>query len=410
MKGLEFPVVFVVDVEAQRFPKNRRRYDGWLPEQCLNAALQRGAYQSTRDEEARLFYTAITRAERFLYVTGAEQLPSGRRAKQPSPFSGRLAHPELRDDVGAPFPAANPLPQRRRVDETVLPTSYSDVKYYLKCPRDYQLRKCFGFSPPISDLFGFGNTVHAAVCKLHEVASNRVPTPDEGRQVAEDVFHVKHVPQSNDPVNNPGPYERAQEAAATIVEQYAGRYADDFERRRQVEVQFEIPVRQAVISGAIDLMLREDPDGAILDATVVDFKAMEGGPEPAQNDDLSWTELSLQVQLYARAARDVLGENAQTGAEHLLKDNQRVGVPVDDEAIAAAIANVEWAVDRIIAGEFPMRPERQKCEGCDFKLICEQVPQGFAGNQQPVELRVPGDVGQRSARCFSEFDPDHNPV
>ena len=31
MKGLEFPCVFVVDVEAQRFPKRRSSYSGWLP-------------------------------------------------------------------------------------------------------------------------------------------------------------------------------------------------------------------------------------------------------------------------------------------------------------------------------------------------------------------------------------------
>ena len=31
MKGLEFPCVFVVDVEANRFPKKRSSYSGWLP-------------------------------------------------------------------------------------------------------------------------------------------------------------------------------------------------------------------------------------------------------------------------------------------------------------------------------------------------------------------------------------------
>ena len=36
----------------------------------------------------------------------------------------------------------------------------------------------------------------------------------------------------------------------------------------------------------------------------------------------------LQVQLYAKAANEVLGENARTEAVHLLRDNQRVEVPV----------------------------------------------------------------------------------
>ena len=66
MKGLEFPCVFVVDVEAHRFPKRRSNYSGWLPPGVMAAAINRGAYQSTPDEEIRLFYTGATRAERYL--------------------------------------------------------------------------------------------------------------------------------------------------------------------------------------------------------------------------------------------------------------------------------------------------------------------------------------------------------
>ena len=64
MKGLEFPCVFVVDVEAKGFPKRRSSYSGWLPAGVMAAANARGGYQSTPDEEIRLFYTAATRAER----------------------------------------------------------------------------------------------------------------------------------------------------------------------------------------------------------------------------------------------------------------------------------------------------------------------------------------------------------
>src|SRR5690606_2175024 len=74
-KGLEFPVVFVVDVEAGRFPGRKRSYDGWIPAPLVQRALNNGSYQTDRPDQARLFYTAITRAERFLYVTGSEWLP-----------------------------------------------------------------------------------------------------------------------------------------------------------------------------------------------------------------------------------------------------------------------------------------------------------------------------------------------
>lgn len=408
-KGLEFPAVFVVDVEAQRFPRSRRRYEGWLPQAAIADALNRGAYQSTREEETRLFYTAITRAERYLYVSGAASVPGGgARPRRPSSFAAGLAHPEISDDPTSLPTGLRPYPRGRRIDETVVPTTYSEIRYYLRCPKDFQFRKTFGFSPPITEMFGFGMTVHAAVGKLHERFPDARPSGDEAEAIAREIFHLKHVPRSRDPINNPGPYERGRDSAGGIVRRYAEGYGRDFEHSRQVEAPFEVPIDQAVISGSIDLLLREDAVGNVVDADVVDFKSMSGGPNPDQNEELHWTELALQVQLYAKGAREVLGENARTGHVHLLKDGQRLEVPVDDAAVAAAIANVEWAVDRIIAGDHAMRPHPIKCAECDFRMICSQRPENLATDLEPPPLHIPG--GEEKARLFSQYDPSAKPV
>jgi DNA helicase-2/ATP-dependent DNA helicase PcrA len=286
----------------------------------------------------------------------------------------------------------------------VLPTSFSQVRYYLRCPRDYRYRQGFGFSPPIPDMFGFGKTVHTAVEKLHQSFENTPPTPEQATEVARQVFHLKHVPQSRDPQNSPGPYERARSKAIEIVQDYTASYRADFQRTRQVEARFEIPAEGCVIAGSIDLLLKEDAQGRILEAEVIDFKAIEGGDEPESNPELDWTELSLQVQLYARAAQAVLGENTRTGSVHLLKDDQRVSVPVDEVAVNSAVRNIEWAVRGIIAGDFPMRPHPTKCEKCDFVNICPRQPQYFSFTSQvPPEINIPG--GSEQARCFSMFNP-----
>ena len=396
-KGLEYPVVFIVDVERQRFPGRASEYGGWLPRGLIGGAIQspRLAYGNNRYQEARLFYTAMTRAERYLYVTHAQHLPGGRRARVESPFSARLNDAEVVRDTPRPdelppndLPASAP---RRRVDETVLPTTFSEIRYYLRCPRDYKFRYVWGFSPPIPEMFGFGQTVHAAVGKLHEHYPQRPPTAEEAEEVAHGIFHLKHVPPSRDPVERPGAYERAKDASAEIVRRYAEDFGDDFVRHRQLEVRFEIPLRDSVLSGAIDLLLRLDDQGGILDASVIDFKSMEGGPDPENNPDLDWSELALQVQLYARAAVDVLDANARTGHVHLLKDGKRIEVPVDAAAVQAAVDNVEWAAERIIAGDFPMRPHADKCGECDWKRLCPQMREEFASEDVPPPLHLPGD-------------------
>jgi DNA helicase II / ATP-dependent DNA helicase PcrA len=402
VKGLEFPCVIVADVEAQRFPKRRSSYRGWLPTQVVADALARFAYQSTPEEEARLFYTALTRAERYLYVTGCRELPGARSDKRQSPYALRLVGAELSDEpTGLPDGLTDATPERR-IEETILPTTYSDIRYYLRCPHDYLLRKRFGFSPPITDMFGFGLTVHASLAKLHEQFPDRSPTTDEARQVAEEVFHLKHVPPSGRPDTNPGPYERARDAAGSIASTYVDSYGDDFARTRKVEARFEIPLDEAVISGSIDLMLREDAQGTVLDAEVVDFKSMEGGEDPEINEELEWTDLVLQVQLYAKAAREVLGENARTGHVHLLKDNQRVSVAVDDHAVQAAVDNVEWAVKRIIAEDFPMRPSITKCAGCDFQALCPKRVEDFTTADRPPALSIPAEAAGRLVSAFDD--------
>lgn len=409
-KGLEYPVVFVVDAEQQRFPARQSQYDGWIPRILLKDALDppRRAYSNSREQEARLFYTALTRAERFLYVTHATQLPGGKRKKKESSFSARLdADGVLRD---APNP--NDLPPsdlppsrpRRRLDETVLPTTFSEIRYYLRCPRDYKYRHVWGFSPPIPEMFGFGQTVHAAIGKLHERYPDRVPTSEDADAIAREIFHLKHVPPSSEPDERPGAYERGKDESARIVRTYTSEYREDFEHRRQLEVPFEIPLRDSVLSGSIDLLLHLDAEGRTLDANVIDFKTMEGGPTPADNPRLDWTDLALQVQLYAQAATAVLDANARTGAVHLLRDSQRRAIPIDDAAVDAAVKNVEWAADRIIAGDFPMRPHPSKCEECDWRQLCPKQAESFATDTEPPPLHLP-DGALETVRAFSQVHP-----
>jgi DNA helicase-2/ATP-dependent DNA helicase PcrA len=404
MKGLEFPCVFVVDVEAHRFPKRRSRYSGWLPQSVLTAALTRGAYQSTHEEEIRLFYTAVTRAERYLYVTAAAALPQAKNVAKQSPFALRLTtHSAVSQDPTTLPAGLGRADQRRRIEDTDYPTSFSEIRYYLHCPKSYQFRERFGLSPSVPDLFGYGRTVHTSLQKLHERFPNAAPSEAQAERAVQDTFHLKHVPPSRDPVNHPGAYERACNKAVSIAKDYVNTYGTDFVRDRQLEATFEIPAANCVITGAIDLLLHEDAQGNVVGAEVIDFKTMEGGDDPATNQELDWTELSLQVQLYARAAEQVLGQNARTGNVHLLKDNQRVEVPIDNGAVDAAMSNVEWAVNGILRSDFPMRPHPAKCAGCDFRVICPKRPERFtAQTDEPPSLHLPGGRAEQ-AKAFSLF-------
>lgn len=396
MKGLEFPVVFIVDVINRRFPLNNRRYNGWLPAQIISPVTARGLYETNHQGEARLFYTALTRAERFLYVTGSEYHPRLKKPAQPSRFKLRLSHNEITDNPTELPQNISTVPQSRRVDDNSMPTSFTEIKDYLDCPMKYKYRKIFGFSPAVPELFGYGQTTHTAINKIHQEFLQNPPSREEAEDVLEDVFHLKHVFPSSDS-SRPGPFERARDRAKEIIGNYVQDYSDDFLRSRQLEYRFEIKADPALITGSIDLLLREDTAGNIVEAKVVDFKTMD---RPDEDDLHFWINLSLQVQLYANAASVVLGENAKTGAVHLLKAENnselpnRIEVPINDASLKAAIENITWAVQRILQRDFPMRPSANKCEACDFRLICSKRFEDFVSDSIPPEIHIPGEQGE----------------
>jgi len=166
-------------------------------------------------------------------------------------------------------------------------------------------------------------------------------------------------------------------------------YKIDFGRLRQDEARFEISVKDALITGAIDLLLLEDPKRGIITADVIDFKSMETPEDVASYD---WRDMSVQVQLYSKAAKEVLGENVETGYIHTLKDNQRTAVPVDNQSVNNAIGVIEWAVKGILIGDFPMRACQQNCVSCDFKAMCAQKLQAFKNTETPPQINTPAGL------------------
>ena len=388
VKGLEFPVVFVADLVNQRFPGRKEVYSGLVPRELMKDAIDRGAYGNRVEDEARLFYTAITRAERLLYLSGSTYHPGLKNRKKRSEFIVNLTGPTLRTDTDFDE-LAEKMEQIPREDDTDFPTDYSSVKTYLTCPFAYKLSTVFGYNAAVPELFGFGKTSHTILERLHQRFRDKAPTPDEVAEIVESTFMLKHVFPSNDPINRPGSYERAKALVQKILTEYSKQYASDFGRLRQDEARFEIAVKDALITGAIDLLLMEEPDKGIVTADVIDFKSME---TPENVTDYDWRDMSIQVQLYSKAAKEVIGENVETGYIHTLKDNRRTAIPVDDNSVNSAIGVIEWAVGGILDSDFPMRASKQNCERCDFKAMCAQKRQEFKTTIKPPKINTPAGL------------------
>jgi DNA helicase-2/ATP-dependent DNA helicase PcrA len=86
-KGKEFPVVFVIDLAANKFPSRHRSKPFYVPSDLSRGlkieADERSLYEQ---EERRLLYVAMTRAKQKLYLTYAEHYGENKSISKASPF------------------------------------------------------------------------------------------------------------------------------------------------------------------------------------------------------------------------------------------------------------------------------------------------------------------------------------
>lgn len=94
-KGREFPVVFVVDVAKNKLPLRYQAKKFYVPDELSNEPTKEISDPDHKkklhlQEEKRLFYVAITRAQNLLYITYAKRYRQNIRETKPSEFLNDL--------------------------------------------------------------------------------------------------------------------------------------------------------------------------------------------------------------------------------------------------------------------------------------------------------------------------------
>jgi DNA helicase-2/ATP-dependent DNA helicase PcrA len=405
-KGLEFATVFLADVCAQRFPSNQARRLPRLPFEgpiTQRIRVQELVDNSNYDGERRLMYVALTRAERFLFVTTSKPSQFFAIPKSGAAFSGVSETLTGLGGVVNVNPNAVPANIEHRPSEVSreirLVTSFSDLRYYLECPHDFYLRKVLGFTPTIDQAFGYGRGVHNLLREIHsdpkawaELAPDRATLEQRlWELVGRGLFYLRHT------VGEPA--DRMRGRAVEIVADYVETYADELSRLEfDPEREFEtlIEEEEVLVSGAIDVVRLDEPPRV----TIVDFKS--GDPESDTRLTLDEEEMKLQVTMYGLAARRELEYEPERGlVRYLGEAGREVVVDLDDEALASARGVVAETARQIRNREFlsgPNRPPRRerytiRCQECDFLQFCGMRPAKETRSRQSGVSRP----GQRPA-------------
>jgi DNA helicase-2/ATP-dependent DNA helicase PcrA len=353
VKGLQFPVVFLPNLVRGRFPSNARPREWYVPGHLFDIA----RYEGTMEDERRLFYVAIARGEKYLFLSGSTIVPTGARNprnREPSPF-----FLEFPDDYSLTAPAPDPTKRKRLSLERAkklggFPTSYSDLRYYDRCPYDYKLRFIYGFNPKIVPALGYGRSVHNILNVIHTEHRANPPTKEAIHEIVDENFFLRYASE--------GLQTTFKRSAEKIVQNYAEKFSGDFSRILETEKSFEFALGDGLISGSIDLIKKLDKKGELEGIEVVDFKHRE---------DLEMaTDYKKQLKLYAIASLRSLGLKPKKALVHHLDDGTQTAVNVSKKELKKTEENVRGTIAKIMNRQFPKMGDKKKCHACDWKYIC----------------------------------------
>ena len=365
-KGLEFPVVFLVNLVQGKFPVQKRRDRLELPPELTRDAVPGGDFHT--QEERRLFYVGMTRARRELFLTSARDY-GGARERKVSQFV--LEALDLPKDAARPFrskpvedlerfaPPAEPaeaaaVPPMGETEELVL--SHKQVDDYQTCPLKY--RYVHQLRVPIlrHHTVVYGSTIHAVV---EFYLRRRV----EGNYTSLEALLEEYERTWLNQGFLTWEHQEARKAAgrAALTRFWHQEEAEGV-KPTWVEKDFAFTIGHDRVRGRFD---RVDEDR--LGATIIDYKTSE---VIRQADADRRVADNLQLKMYALAWQEMTGRLPEW-VELRFIETQLAGRrrPTEADLDEARLA-VTTAAAGIRGRRFQATPSRQACHYCAYSQIC----------------------------------------
>ncbi|MBI2123367.1 MAG: PD-(D/E)XK nuclease family protein, partial [Armatimonadetes bacterium] len=339
-KGLEFPIVFLVSCVGDRFPTRNRGEQISLPDPLIKDILPSGDFHL--QEERRLFYVGMTRAQRELALTSARDYGGVRPRKVSRFVLEALDKPHI--DIAA-FKASPVEAIHRHAPPTdgqqtlagVIPAeqpislSYRQVDDYATCPLKYKYTHILRVPLVRDHRVVYGFAMHEAVREYHRRKARRQPITLDDL-----ILHFQRVWINEGFISREHEDQRLEEGREVLARFYEFQEASAAVPTF-VEAPFSFQVGNTRVKGRWDRVdLRGD------ETVLIDFKTSDVRTE---KDAHRRARESLQLALYALAYREVYGTAPHRMELHFLGPQQvLVGVArPDEDALAKAVDVIEQA-------------------------------------------------------------------
>lgn len=365
-KGLEWPVVFIANCVADRFPSRKKRDPLPIPAALVRENLSDDDFHI--EEERRLFYVAATRAKQYLFLTSADDY-GGKRVKKLSPFvmelldevnPGKLKYKLSAEEKIERFKKLPDQPIRipKKFSEKVLRLSRQQIDDYFSCPKKFYFAHVIKIPLLENHYLMYGTAIHAA---LDHYFSRKIngETPTLSSLIADYEAAFKNV----------GFITREQEdlrktAGIETLTRFYDENQDNKLMPSYVEAAFEFNENDIKINGRYDLVFGSENNSEIVDFKTSDVKD--------QKDADKRIKASTQMQIYALAWFEKYGKIPKTTL-HFIESGLRGEITFKQDDLNKTKQMIFEVADGIRKGEMAAKPEQRQCRLCPYKDICPEA-------------------------------------
>lgn len=368
-KGLEFKVVFLINLVSDRFPTRERTEKIPLPLEIIKEKLPKNT-DFHLEEERRLFYVGMTRAKEILYFTAADYYGAGKRTKKISPFIYE-ALPKLKEKEEAmekieqlSLENITSIYERGEEQEEkkqplkIIHLTYSNLQMFDICPLHYKAKVIFNIPTPITSVQSFGISLHTTLYDFYK-------TVLEGNTLNFSDF--KKMLKRNWISDGYGSKKYEQERwlqANDILKKFYKTDCHPPIKPLAIELAFSFILKNGIkVSGKID---RIDKKGKGIE--IIDYKTGEDNPKADKAH-------RLQLAIYALAATRIKDKILNRRPEnitltlHFLEKNTKKSMTFSKEDLEKFENDLIEKVKEIENSEFKCS-KNVICKNCEYKILC----------------------------------------
>lgn len=367
-KGLEFPVVYLVDLTEQRFPQYPKGDTLPFPPELRHAGGDEK--EEHYREERRLFYVGMTRARDRLVLCHAQDL-GGKRAARPSRFVlealGLPAPPRGARGASAlesiaryaPVPEAPASAPPPLADDAPLVLSHSAIDRWLGCPLQYWYADVAQVPLPPSPVLMYGSAIHHAIKVWHQHVMKGLPIETA------DVLAAYESAWSSEGFLTLAHEERMFAQGREALEGFLRRDRAAGVKPLAIETEFRFRVGHEHVTGRFD-RIDERREGIVL----VDYKSSEVDEEGDAEERSKASLRDGQLGLYALAYAETRGAVPARVELHFVGSGVVGAAEVKPEHLERARERVAEAGAGIRSGRFAATPGARTCGHCDYRHVC----------------------------------------